>query len=356
MKTDYPYCVNKGNSVEFFDGSLVPLPKEYKKKSCCDLLLRFYQETFNADTGKVKIGIDPLGFNYVIIGNSCNVGLLFEGNNSKLYRDNRKKYPHNKFEKSYILNQIEDERKLENFEDYLPIEIVTQNIHEIRNLNSKISAHVDELLNAKDETSWEETFDKADENIKKIYVASRLIKFILDIVRFNVPNHIENIKINKDRNFVIHKSINKIVKIFSNDFKKRRSNIAFEGNSFKKLAGDKELFEIVLMLLVENAIKYSNDSFGMPPKVSIKNESKKVIITISSFGILIPEHEREKLFTRGFRSDVHKKSNDGTGMGLHNAYKILKHYSSEIKYKATECNSDKLGWNNFVITCNEVID
>jgi hypothetical protein len=289
MKTDYPYCINKGNSIEFLNGNFVSLPKEYKKKSHSAILLKFYQEILNKDIGMVKTGIDPIGFNYVVNGNSCNVGLLFEGNKSKLFNDNRKKYPHNKFEKCYILNQIENERKLENYEDYIPIEIVTQNIHEIRNLNSKISAHIDELLNAKDETSWEETFDKADENIKKIYVASRLIKFILDIVRFNVPNHIENIKINRDRSFVIHKSITKIVKIFSNDFKKRRPNIGFEGNSFKKLIGDKELFEIVLMLLVENAIKYSNDILGMPPKVSIRNEFKKVIITISSFGILIPE-------------------------------------------------------------------
>ena len=46
---------------------------------------------------------------------------------------------------------------------------------------------------------WEEKFDNQTENIKKIYVGSRLIKFILDNIKFYQPNFFKNLKIKYDR-------------------------------------------------------------------------------------------------------------------------------------------------------------
>ena len=52
---------------------------------------------------------------------------------------------------------------------------------------------------------------------------------------------------NEDQSFIIHRCVSKIVRIHREDFKKKKSNFALEGNTFKKMQGDEELFEIVLM-------------------------------------------------------------------------------------------------------------
>jgi signal transduction histidine kinase len=87
--------------------------------------------------------------------------------------------------------------------------------------------------------------------------------------------------------------------------------------------------------------------------VAIKEENNILLITISSFGNIIPEHEKSKLFSRGFRSTVHNSKVDGTGMGLHNAYKILKHFHSEVSY-STQIENSLIGWNNFTIKCSKI--
>ena len=353
-ESDYPYATVAERKINFCDGRLIKLPKEYLKVCNKSKLNEFYTKLFaNCSSTDIISGIDPIKFNYVKCKDICIIGILFESLRDSEYNTHKKKYPHNKFEKEYILSKIENERKLINLEEYLPIHFVTQNIHELRNLNSKMSSNIDDILNIKDEGDWETKFDEANENIKKIYVASRLIKFILDNVKFYMPNYIEDMKIDYERVFTIHRCVSKIVKIYRNDFKKRKSNINLEGNSFKKTKGDKEIFEIALMLLIENALKYSNDASSIPPKVIIKEAQKNndVVITISSFGKIIPEEDKKFLFTRGFRSSAHNQR-EGSGMGLHNASRILQRFQASLSY-SNEIVETEIGWNSFTITCSD---
>ena len=351
MRSDYPYIEFLNDEIHFRDGNLISLPPEYLKPSNKELITKFYRQLVSPEKSEPSYGVDPLGFNYISIGDLCTIGVLFDIDRSSLRRNHRKKYPGNVFEKKYIIAKIRSQKELLALENYIPIAIVTQNIHELRNINSKISASIDSLLNVSDDSEWEDLFEKANENVKKIYVASRLMKFILDNIRFYIPNYIENLKVDQTRAVELHRSLSKIVKIFRNDFKKRKSNISLSGSCFKKTRGDKEIFEIILMLLVENAIKYSNDPYSISPRVIIKDCESFVQITISSFGKIIPVGEREKLFGRTFRSSVHNKI-DGTGMGLHNASKLLVHFNSTLEYHTAE--QDDMGWNNFIITCNNV--
>ena len=158
---------------------------------------------------------------------------------------------------------------------------------------------------------------------------------------------------NEDQSFIIHRCVSKIVRIYWEDFKKKKSNVALEGNTFKKMQGDEELFEIVLMLLLENVIKYSNDISSISPKVKLQELKNLVQITVSSFGIIISEKERSKIFSRGFSLEFQKLVT-GTGMELHNAKELLKVFKCEISYKAICSGKEGVGRNNFVITCNNV--
>jgi len=358
MTSNYPFVTSINGVINFHNGKYVSIPEDYRKERNKEILDEFYKKLLSVNNEALSTGTDPLGFDYIIYQNICNVGILVGLSTSSLANNNRKKYPYHKFERTYLIERIKEDKRIQNFDEFIPIEIATQNIHELRNLNFKISSSIDEILDYATDSDWEVKFDNADDNIKKIYVSSRLTKFILDNIKFYMPDYLDKLKPNTERKFSIHKSVNKIVKIFSNDFKKKRLTIELEGNTYKQIQGDKELFEIILMLLVENAIKYSRDSSAIAPNVKIREQDNGVVeINIQSYGSLIPDEDIPKLFTRGYRSEVHNKIKDGTGMGLHNAYKLIKLLGGDLSYsKQSASPGDKItGWNNFTIICKQTV-
>ncbi len=355
MTTNYPYALILNGFVSFHDGKLIKIPNEFKREKNKSIITPYYKNLLSKNIEELTIGTDPIGFDFVIYQNICNIGILINNSSSSLINNNKKKYPNHKFDKTYFIERVKEDKRIQNFEEFIPIEIATQNIHELRNLNGKISSSVDEILDYSSENEWEIKFDQADDNIKKIYVSSRLTKFILDNIKFYMPDYLDNLKPNTERKFSIHKSVNKISKIFSNDFKKNKITVPLEGNTFRQLQGDKELFEIVLMLLTENAIKYSRDANSIQPNIKIKENGQIVEIVVSSYGSLIPDEDIPKLFTKGYRSSVHKGIKDGTGMGLHNAFKIIKLFNGELTYANQPASqTDKTtGWNTFTLTCKK---
>lgn len=349
-KSDFPYIQVIDGQIHFKDGDIVKLPKVYDSNN--EVVKRFFQKVINAEGVPLLMGTDPLGFHFILSNNLCNVGVII-GNGSGKVRDNGKKYPDNRFSKEFFLRRIEKERKLMSFEDFIPREFVTQNIHELRNLNAKVSSNIDELLDVQGEEEWEDKFDRANENVKKIFVASRLIKFILDNIKFYIPDYINSIELDPNRSFRVHRSVSKIVKIYKNDFKKNKVEVELLGGTNKVLPGDRELFELILMLLVENAIKYSIDPTTLAPKVEVFDKKGIANITIKSYGKIVPQEDRAKLFTKGFRSTVHRGINEGTGMGLHNSQGLVKLFKGELKYSAEKINlvdNYEIGWNCFEIS------
>jgi two-component system sensor histidine kinase ArlS len=351
---EFPFVSIENKKLIYSDGMFVRLPNEYKKAAYLKLVDYFYLKKVETSSNIVILEADPFGFCSVHYKTLTYVGLIINGIKGVEAGRLKKKYPNNRFDKDYIIHRIKKEYSLLSFEEVIPIELVKQNLHEIRNLNSKISGVIDDVIDANTEVEWDEKFDKASENVKKIYVGSRLIKFLLDNIKFLSPNYFNTLSQNRERSFIVHRSVSKIVKIYSEDFKKKKANIVLEGNSFKKIFGDKELFEVVIMLLIENAIKYSIDVSSISPKVSIKENANSLTIKVSSFGTVIPKEERESIFIKGFRSKL-QTIKEGTGMGLHNARELLKVFKSEIQYQCDAIDNSPNGWNHFTIKCNEIL-
>jgi two-component system sensor histidine kinase ArlS len=346
-------------NLVFENGKYSALPSCYRKESNLTVLTDFYRKLLVETKGCCEpvFGQDPLGFEYIILDYICYVGLLFISQKTSKKNNNRKKYPENKFPKDYIISRIKEEYDTLNLNKYIPVKNFTQSIHELRGLNSKISGHIDKLMKFSSEEEWERQFETADENLKKIYVGIRLIKFLLDNIRFFNPQNIANLSVDKSFSFIIHRSINKIVKIYRNDFTADKAEIEFTGISYRKLDGEKEYFEILIKILIENALKFSTDK-RIGPKIWIKEiDKKRIQIGIDSYGRLIPFEERDDIFTRGYRSEVHRGVK-GTGMGLFIAKNLADFYSINIVYIGEEVSEDKsikLGWNKFILTCNETI-
>ncbi|MCH8490685.1 MAG: hypothetical protein LAT81_12255 [Oceanicaulis sp.] len=343
--------------MRFDDGIFCKLPKEYVREKNRSTLETFYKSLIIEFKGsdEVKTGTDPLGFDYAILDYMCYVGLVFVNERSSKKNSNKKKYPNNKFKQNYIAGRLKEEYDQKNINKFVPVGIFSQSLHELRGLNSKISGHVDSLMKLTDEESWIERFEGSSESLKKLYVGSRLTKFILDNTRFYNPQFVESLSIDKQFIFTIHKSVYKIVKIYQNDFTADKTEIIFTGKSYRKLKGEREYFEILVKILLENALKFTTEK-RIGPKVEISEMAdNEVVILVSSYGRLIPYEESNDIFIRGYRSSVHL-SVKGTGMGLYIAKSISRLYEIEISYIAEEVSEDKsikIGWNKFKLLCKE---
>lgn len=354
---NYPSIKVKGKDISFINGDFCNLPKEYLKPSNRDLLVNFYLPIIeNSSNYDIFYGTDPLGFTYFNIDFLCYVGIVSENKQRGKYNKLSKRYPKNKFNLEFMKKQIQFEYDLLNFKQYVPIEIVTQNFHELRGLNSKIAGNIDKIMGIDDEAEWDDKFEAQNETIKKIYVGSRLLKFILDNFKFYIPDFFENLNMKYDRSFVVHRSVSKIVKIYRNDFKTGRADIEFKGSCKGKIYGDKEYFEILIKILIENALKYSEFPKRIGPKVVISEDNQKIRIEVHSYGRAIPDTEKPYLFSKGFRASINRQSQEGTGMGLYNAKQIAKHFGATIEFSnedVTKNEEVEIAWNIFTLVLDK---
>ena len=170
MKLGYPNVTNERKRIIFSEGRYCNLPKEYNKTSNKKLLEDFYTRILSeSNSSSLNFGEDPLGFTYLNMDFVCYIGLVTSNGSSGKYRNLRKKYPENRFPLEYLKKQIQFEYDLLNFKEFIPIDLVTQNLHEIRGLNSKIAGNIDSIMSIDSENEWEEKFESQPENVKKIF-------------------------------------------------------------------------------------------------------------------------------------------------------------------------------------------
>jgi two-component system, OmpR family, sensor histidine kinase ArlS len=113
---------------------------------------------------------------------------------------------------------------------------------------------------------------------------------------------------------------------------KRDITLRFEENPITILADELKIKQVIIILL-DNAIKYSNDQI----EVFIERDSPYAKIQIKDYGIGIPENEINNIFERFYRVDkARSRETGGSGLGLHIAKSIIKLHKGEIKIKSKE--------------------
>ena len=116
------------------------------------------------------------------------------------------------------------------------------------------------------------------------------------------------------------------------DVYKRDITLRFEENPITILADELKIKQVIIILL-DNAIKYSNDQI----EVFIERDSPYAKIHIKDYGIGIPENEINNIFERFYRVDkARSRETGGSGLGLHIAKSIIKLHKGEIKIKSKE--------------------
>ncbi|GAB3918316.1 PAS domain-containing sensor histidine kinase [Mucilaginibacter boryungensis] len=96
--------------------------------------------------------------------------------------------------------------------------------------------------------------------------------------------------------------------------------------------GNPERLEQVLMNLVSNATKYSDEGGRIIVK-AVKLDGH-VRVSVTDFGIGLSEEQREKIFERFYRVEDKSFSTSGLGMGLYISSEIIKHHKGVINVES----------------------
>ena len=94
---------------------------------------------------------------------------------------------------------------------------------------------------------------------------------------------------------------------------------------------DKELLNIALFNILENALKYTEKGNIV---ICLKDEKNIISISIDDTGIGIPSNQIEKIFERFYRIDLDKKT-EGHGIGLSITKKIIELHKGNITVKSS---------------------
>ncbi|WP_027084781.1 sensor histidine kinase [Cohnella panacarvi] len=105
----------------------------------------------------------------------------------------------------------------------------------------------------------------------------------------------------------------------------REIRVHSDGNV--KMRGDKDKIRQLLLILIDNAIKYSKE----PIDVRVRAAKSSVKIEVTDYGIGVPEYEIPYLFERFYRvDDARRRTTGGSGLGLSIAKKIIDMHEGKV--------------------------
>lgn len=122
-------------------------------------------------------------------------------------------------------------------------------------------------------------------------------------------------------------------------------NVTIEVESNRKVLAeiDETKIELVLMNLIENAIKYNKENGNI--LIKLDTDYKDFLLSIRDTGEGIPEDSLELIFKRFYRVDkTRSRDTGGTGLGLSIVQKTIHMHKGSIK-----CYSSLGEWTEFII-------
>ena len=197
--------------------------------------------------------------------------------------------------------------------------------HELKTPLTSIKGFAETLKYVEDDETRQKFLDIINKE------SERLTRLINDIL---VLSKIESEGIGEEMEFFPNSEIEDVVHMVTAVAEEKNINIKVEQSNINLLYGDKDKFLQLVLNLVENGVKYSNEEATVI--IRSYSEDKYYMIEVEDNGIGIPEEDLPHIFERFYRVDKARKSG-GTGLGLAIVKHIVKCFNGEIKI------SSKLG-------------
>lgn len=228
---------------------------------------------------------------------------------------------------------ITDIKRLENIRS----QFVANVSHELKTPLTSIKGFAETLKYVEDNETRNKFLDIIDKE------AERLTTLINDIL---ILSNIENNKM-REEEFDPSEVIDNVISMFTNQVNNKEVEIYFDDKGSRVLLGDRDKFYQMMLNLVENAVKYSNDK----AIINIRTYENQYYeyIEVEDNGIGIPKEDLPRIFERFYRVDK-SRAKGGTGLGLAIVKHIVKMFNGEV-YVESELNKGT----KFIIKLRKII-
>ncbi|NMM65614.1 cell wall metabolism sensor histidine kinase WalK [Clostridium sp. P21] len=206
-----------------------------------------------------------------------------------------------------VVQDITDIKRLENMRS----QFVANVSHELKTPLTSIKGFAETLKYVDDSANKEKFLNIINDE------ADRLTRLINDTLTLsNIENSIQHKLEEIDVNLII-KDVCCLVK---NSAKKKNIKIIILGDKVPNLRGDSDRFKQMIINLIDNAIKYSDNNGIVKIGTGVKNNN--CIIWVEDTGVGISKEHMNRIFERFYRVDKSRsREQGGTGLGL----AIVKH-------------------------------
>lgn len=219
-----------------------------------------------------------------------------------------------------VVQDITDIKKLENIRS----NFVANVSHELKTPLTSIKGFAETLKYVQDEQKRIKFLNIIDEE------AERLTRLINDILTLS---DIEAGMEKKADIFDASDIVSNVYNLMKNTADTKEINLNIIENAAFKLNGDKDEFKQMLINLVDNAIKYSENGASVSIAASLQPDS--YILYVQDTGVGIPEKNISRLFERFYRVDkARSRANGGTGLGLAIVKHIVMNFNGNIKVES----------------------
>ncbi len=191
--------------------------------------------------------------------------------------------------------------------------------HELRTPVATLQSHLEAMIDG----IWEPSSDRLTSCHEETMRINRMIGDLEKLARYEGDNMI----LNKEE-FCLCELIKRILHNFENEFMQKNIKIEMQCEH-KKLFADRDKVSQVLVNLISNALKYSdNDSQVV---IAVAEDEASSIITVSDTGIGISEEDLPYVFERFYRADKSRnRMTGGSGIGLTIAKAIVDAHKGSI--------------------------
>ncbi|GKU25286.1 two-component system histidine kinase PnpS [Clostridium folliculivorans] len=219
-----------------------------------------------------------------------------------------------------VVQDITDIKKLENMRS----QFVANVSHELKTPLTSIKGFAETLKYVEDEENRQKFLNIINEEAERL---TRLINDILSLS--NIEQNIECTRINFSGDRIIE-DVYTLMKI---EAEKKNMKLSVDLNNTLSLVGDPDKFKQMMINLIDNAVKYSEEG----DSVLITSNNKKGIITytVEDTGIGIPKKDVARVFERFYRVDkARSRAKGGTGLGLAIVKHIVKTFNGNIEVES----------------------
>ena len=196
--------------------------------------------------------------------------------------------------------------------------------HELRTPLSVIQTHLELLFRHPEHTIEEESVAiyKSLQEVKRI---NKLVEDLLTLARTDSDQ-----RLIQSNPFLLNELIKTVADQFEPIAHMKEVVIGLKLDGAVQVEGDKERFHQLLVILIDNALKYTKP--GGKVDILCGKEKNKILLVIKDNGIGIAEEDLPNIFDRFYRSDKSRtRADGGTGLGLSIAKWIVEAHKGTIE-------------------------